>query len=137
MAIEISDPDNPAGYIEVGLLWVADATQLHYGYTMDRGITPEDPSIVTASEDGQESTIQLSHFDGWTYTFDAVKPSDRTILQAVFAEIGKTRPCMLVEAPPALGDIGITALYAEIITWEWVHVAGLYWGLDVEVKSER
>lgn len=137
IAIEVSDPTNPDGYIEIGLVWIADATQLHYGFTMDRSETPEDPSIESESDDGQCSTIQLTKYKGWTYTFDAVKPSDRPGLLSTFEEIGKTRPCFIVPAPPASGDIGETAQYVKLVGWEWGHVAGLYWGLDLEVKTER
>jgi hypothetical protein len=137
-SIEISDPDNPAGYIEVGLVWAGDASVLHYGFTADREETPEDPSIETESEDGQGSTIQLSHYLERTYTFDAVEPNtDRALLRAAFAEIGKTRPCFIVESPPASGDVGEDAEYVKIFEWTYQHIAGKYWGLEIAIRSER
>ena len=138
MAIEFSDPSNPDGYIEIGLVWVGDAAVLHYGYTGERTKTPEDPSIETESEDGQGSTIQLSKYANWTYSFDAVEPNtDKAYLEAVFEEIGKTRPCCIVEAPPASGDVGLTAQYVKVTSWEWPHLAGTYWKLNIEIRSER
>ncbi|MFA5424846.1 MAG: hypothetical protein WC374_13410 [Phycisphaerae bacterium] len=138
MAVEFSDPSNPDGYIEIGLVWAGDAAVLHYGYTGERTKTPEDPSIETESEDGQSSTIQLSKYANWTYSFDAVEPNtDKAYLEAVFEEIGKTRPCCIVEAPPASGDIGLTTQYVRLTSWEWPHLAGTYWKLNLEVRAER
>ncbi|MFA5379150.1 MAG: hypothetical protein WC455_25570 [Dehalococcoidia bacterium] len=138
MAVEFSDPSNPDGYIEIGLVWAGDAAVLHYGYTGERTKTPEDPSIETESEDGQGSTIQLSKYANWTYSFDAVEPNtDKAYLEAVFEEIGKTRPCCIVEAPPASGDVGLTAQYVKVTSWEWPHLAGTYWKLNIEIRSER
>jgi hypothetical protein len=137
-AIEVSDPDNPDGYVEVGLVWAGDADVLRYGFTMDRSMLPEDPSIVTSSDDGQESTIQLTKFKGWTYTFDAIEPNtDRPLLLAIFEEIGKTRPCFIVEAPPDSGDVGEDAEYVTLPEWEWAHIAGLYWSLALGVRTQR
>ena len=137
-SIDISDPDNPAGYIEIGLVWAGDSNILHYGFTADREETPEDPSIETESEDGQGSTIQLSHYLERTYTFDAVEPNtDRDLLRAIFAEIGKTRPCFILESPPSSGDVGEDAEYVKIIEWAYQHIAGKYWGLEIAIRSER
>ncbi len=139
MAIEVSDPSNPDGYIEIGLVWIGDAAVLHYGYTNERTKNPEDPSIETESEDGQGSTIQLSKYQNGQYSFDAVEPNtDKAYLEAVFEEIGKTRPCCIVEAPPAVGgDVGLMVQYIKIISWEWPHLAGTYWKLNIETRSER
>jgi hypothetical protein len=105
---------------------------------MDRSMLPEDPSIVTSSDDGQESTIQLTKYSGWTYVFDAIEPNtDRPLLLAIFEEIGKTRPCFISEAPPASGDIGLTAQYVTLPEWEWLHIAGLYWALTLGVRTQR
>ena len=137
-AIYVSDPKNPAGYIEIGLVWAGDANVLHYGFTAEREETPEDPSIETESEDGQGSTIQLSHYLERTYTFDAVEPNtDRALLRAIFAEIGKTRPCFIVESPPSSGDVGEDAEYVKIIEWVYQHIAGNYWRLEMAIRSER
>jgi len=139
MAIEAADPSNPDGYIEIGLVWAGDAAVLHYGFTGERTNTPEDPSIESESEDGQGSTIQLSKYHGATYSFDAVEPNtDKAYLEAVFEEIGKTRPCCIVEAPPAVGgDVGLTLQYVKITSWEWPHLAGTYWKLNIETRTER
>lgn len=137
-AVYIEDIDNPDGFIEIGLVWMGNAYQLHYGFTMERALTPNDPSIISSSEDGQESTIQLSRFDEWGYTFDAVEPNtDRPLLQNIFEEIGTSRPCFICEAPPTLGDIGEDAEYVRLTEWEWTHIAGNYWGLELTVRSER
>ena len=137
-AVEVADPGNPDGYVEIGLVWAGDADALHYGFTMDRSEIPEDPSVVTSSDDGQESTIQRTKFKGWNYIFDAVEPNtDRPLLLAVFEEIGKTRPCFIVPAPPDSGDIGLLAEYVTLPEWEWSHVAGLYWGLSLGVRTQR
>jgi hypothetical protein len=137
-SVRISDPDNPDGFAEVGLVWGADAAQLHYGYTPDRGRVPEDPSAISASEDGQESSIQLSRYADRTYAFDAIEPNtDYDYLEAVFQEIGKSRPCFIVEAPPTLGDVGETAQYVKVVEWEWAHLAGGYWSLEIATRSER
>jgi hypothetical protein len=148
MAIDISDPSNPDGYIEIGLVWAGDAAVLHYGFTGERTNTPEDPSIESESEDGQGSTIQLSKYHGATYSFDAVEPNtDKAYLEAVFEEVGKTRPCCIVENPPAVGggvgvpptvgDVGLTAKYVKVVSWEWPHLAGTYWKLNIETRTER
>lgn len=137
-AVEIADADNPDGYVEVGLVWAGDSNTLHYGFTMERSMTPEDPSIVTSSDDGQESTIQMTKYSGWNYIFDAVEPNtDRPLLLAIFEEIGKTRPCFIVEAPPSSGDVGEDAEYVTLPEWEWTHIAGSYWGLALGVRTQR
>jgi hypothetical protein len=137
-SIEISDPSNADGFVEIGLAWIGSASVLHYGFTMDRSMLPEDPSIVTSSDDGQESTIQLTKYKGWTYTFEAVEPNtDKPLLLAIFEEIGKTRPCFISEAPPTSGDIGTVAEYVTFPEWEWSHIAGLYWALTLGVRTQR
>jgi hypothetical protein len=137
-SVEASDPDNPDGFIEIGLVWAGSASVLHYGFAMERSMIPEDPSIVSSSDDGQESTIQMTKYKGWTYTFEAVEPNtDKPLLLAIFEEIGKTRPCFISEAPPASGDIGATAEYVTLPEWEWSHIAGLYWALTLGVRTQR
>lgn len=137
-AVRISDMTNPVGYVEVGLVWAGDAAQLHYGFTPDRGRVPEDPSVISASEDGQESSIQLSRYADRTYAFDAIEPNtDYDYLEAVFQEIGKSRPCFIVEAPPVLGDVSDSAQYVKIVEWEWSHLAGGYWSLEIATRSKR
>jgi hypothetical protein len=135
-AFYISDPDNPAGYVEMGLAWFGGEFIPHYGYNGDREAAPQDPSIVTSSEDGQESTIQMSHFKEWGYFFDAMTAADRVTWAAVFAIIGATRPCFIVEAPSA-ADIGLTAQYVRLMEWKETHVVGAFWALELSVRSER
>lgn len=139
MAIEVADPSNPDGYIEIGLVWVGDAAVLHYGFTGERTNTPQDPSAESESDDGQSSTIQFSKYQNKTYGFDAVEPNtDKAYLEAVFDEIGTTRPCCIVEAPPTVGgDMGLLVQYIKIVSWEWPHLAGTYWKLNIEIRSER
>lgn len=135
-AFYVSDPTNPDGYVEVGLAWFGGEFIPHYGYNGEREGTPQDPSIVTSSEDGQESTIQMSHFKEWNYAFDAVTAADRATWVTIFALIGSTRPCFIVEAPSA-ADIGLTAQYIRLMEWKETHLVGTFWTLELSVRSER
>lgn len=137
IAYEISDPSNPDGFIEIGLAWGGDSVVPHYGFNPEHTRDPEDPSTESESDDGQLSTIQRTRYDNWTYSFDAVKPTDVPAMDAIFEEIGKTRPCILVEAPPTLGDIGEDFKYARFTGWSWTHITGEYYSFEVEVKGER
>jgi hypothetical protein len=137
VAFEISDPNNPNFYVEVGRAWVGDELVLHYGYNPEHSFAPQDPSVISSSDDGQESTIQKTHFAEWNYVFDAVTPADRVSLAALFLAIGFSMPCFVVEAPPASGDMGLLAKYAKFTEWEEPHLAGAYWSMEVAMRSER
>lgn len=138
MAIEISDPANTDTFIEVGVAWAGDASQLHYGFGSERTKTPNDPSTISESEDGQASSIQLTRFDEWNYLFEAVEPNtDKAKLELIFETIGKSLPCFIVEAPPDSGDVGEDLMYVTFPEWEWTHIAGNYWSLALGVREER
>jgi len=136
MAFKISDPGNPDFYVEIGRAWVGDEFVPHYGYNPEHGFVPQDPSVISSSDDGQESSIQRSHFAEWDYSFDAMTAADRVTFAALFALIGSSLPCFIVEAP-AVSDVGLTAKYIRFISWEEAHVAGAIWSLALAVRLER
>lgn len=136
IAFRFVDIDNPNLYIEIGRAWVGTEFIPHYGFTNERTYTPQDLSIVSSSDDGQESTIQLTHFAEWNYTFDAMTAADRLIFADIFLKVGKTLPCFIAEYPPII-DVGLEAKYVKIIENEEPHLIGGYWGLAWTVRTER
>jgi len=137
IALKVSDPSNPDTYLEIGRVWVGGEFVAHYGFTMDRTYAPQDPSVISSSDDGQESSVQRSRYGEWNYVFDAMTAADRLVFAALFLAIGKSMPCFIAEVPPAAGDMGLKAQYVKFIEWEEPHVVGTYWALSVSVRSER
>lgn len=135
--LKVSDPSNPAGYLEIGRVWAGNEFVAHYGFTMDRTFAPQDPSVISSSDDGQESSVQKSKYGEWNYIFDAMTAADRLIFAALFEARGKSMPCFIAEAPPSTGDIGLKAQYIKFIEWEEPHLVGPYWALSVSVRTER
>jgi|GEM_PF-2302892 len=136
IALKVTDPANPDGYLEIGRVWVGLELLLHYGFNPEHEYSPQDPSIISASDDGQESSVQRSRFAEYNLVFDAMTPADRISLTTLFEAIGKSMPCFIVEAPTGT-DFGLTAKYVRFTDWKEVHIAGAYWGLEVSLKTER
>ena len=131
-----TDVDNPDGYIEIGRLWIGEWFKPRIGFSMERDRVPNDPSVIAESENGQASSIQRTKFDTWNYTFEGVDPTDKDTFDAIFAEVGTSKPIMICEDPDA-ADLTVNTKYVTITSWEWKHIAGEWWRLELEVKEER
>jgi hypothetical protein len=131
-----ADVDNPDTYIEIGRLWIGEWFKPRIGFSMERERVPNDPSVIAESENGQASSIQRTKFDTWNYTFEGVDPTDKDTFDAIFAEVGTSKPIMICEDPDA-ADLTVNTKYVTITSWEWKHIAGEWWRLELEVKEER
>jgi hypothetical protein len=140
--IWFSDPTNPDGFVELGRVWISTYFQPHYGFTLERDRSGSDPSPISSSEDGQESSIQLSKFKEWSYNFDAIKPADHATIDAIFAEIGTSKATFICEKYDAT-DPAQYCHYVKILSWEWAHIISKWstdshwWSLKVTVREER
>ena len=136
VGFRVADIDNPDLYIEIGRLWIGEWFKPRIGFSMERERVPNDPSVIAESENGQASSIQRTKFDTWNYTFEGVDPTDKDTFDAIFAEVGTSKPIMICEDPDA-ADLTVNTKYVTITSWEWKHIAGEWWRLELEVKEER
>jgi len=67
--IWIRDWTNSDLYVSMGVPYMGGQFQPERNFMEDGGIDRQDPSNVQSSENGQESSIQLGHFDIFAYTF--------------------------------------------------------------------
>lgn len=136
VAVRVVDVDNPDLYVELGRAWLGVFFRPRIGFSMERTKVKNDPSVISESENGQESTIQRTKFDTWNYTFEGVDPDDATDLASVFDEVGLSKPIFICEDPDA-ADLTENSHYIRLTSWEEPHIAGDWWSLEVEVKEER
>lgn len=132
----ISDPDNPDLYVEIGRVWIGSSFTPFIGFSMERNATPQDPSVVSESENGQTATIQRTKFSAWDYTFEGVKPLDKPYFDEMFEAVGTSKALVICERPDE-SDITPYTYYVSITGWEWEHIAGDWWKLMLEIKEER
>lgn len=136
VGLRVIDVDNPDLYVEIGRLWIGEWFRPRIGFSMERERVPNDPSVIAESENGQASTIQRTKYDTWNYTFEGVDPSDKDTFDAIFAAVGTSKPIMICEDTDA-ADLTTNTKYVTITGWEWKHIAGEWWRLELEVKEER
>jgi len=134
--ITFADVGNPDGYIEIGRVWMGEIIRPRIGFSMERVLVPQDPSVISESENGQVATIQRTRFNTWDYTFEGVDPDDKNDIENMFIEVGLSKALFLCEEPEELDLVPYTK-YIMFTSWEWEHIAGDWWKLMVEVKEER
>ena len=134
--LRIVDVNNPDLYVEIGRVWMGETIRPRIGFAMERKVVPEDPSVISESENGQEASIQRTKYKNWNYVFEGVDPTDKADIDAMFEAVGKSRPLFICEKPDE-ADITPYTYYVRFTNWEWEHLVGDWWRLSVEVKSER
>lgn len=70
--IKFADPNNPAGYIEVGRLLLDAYRQSEQGVALGMPNTPDDPSLVSYSEGGQTWKTSKKRYRTASYTYPYV-----------------------------------------------------------------
>jgi len=136
IGIRIKDVNNPDLYASTGFAFAGGQFQPNISFTADGDIDPVDPSIVQASENGQESSIQLDHYDVLSYVFSVRGAAQKAIYDAVFAEVGYSKSLFICEDP----DLPLTTTrYVAINRWHWIPVLRSIplWTLSVEFREMR
>jgi len=116
--VYMSDPSNPNLYLQLGRVWIYTYFEPHYGFTMERTMTGNDPSVMSFSDDGQAASIQKSRYSTWEYNFDAVKPSEKASFDEIFQYFGTTLPLFICENPD-VANPNLHTHYVTITGWEW------------------
>jgi hypothetical protein len=135
-SIWVVDIDNPDLYVEIGRPWLGVTFRPRIGFSMERTKVKNDPSIISESENGQESSIQRTKFGTWNYAFEGVDPDDAASVAAIFDAMGLSKSFFVCEDLDA-ADLTANTYYIRLTSWEEPHIAGDWWRLETEVKEER
>jgi len=133
--IAIIDPSNSAGYVAMGTPYMGDQLQPETNFMGDGSIDRQDPSNVLPSENGQESSIQLDHFDLLSYTFHVKGLTEKGYFDALFDAMGNSKAFFYCEDP----DLPLTTTkYVAINSFGWSgrRDVGLY-TLSMQLREQR
>ena len=141
--LRVRDRTNPDLYVQIGLWWCDDYFRPRYGYSKDRSKKPNDPSAISASENGQEATIQRSRYRDGDYYFAAVDPDDVADFDDLIEEVGTSKAFFVCEHPD-LADPTPYVFYIRAVSWIYPeHIAynesteDDFWTLRLNYKQER
>lgn len=127
------DPANPAGYLEVGRVFLGQYFEPDRGHHHRRGANPQSTSLVSFSELGQISSVLRPVITAQNYLFQATQ--DRDKFRAMFYDRGSSRELFICENPAAI-DTGKSTRYVRIKSYEEAHVAGgEYWTVEIEFED--
>jgi hypothetical protein len=136
MRVIIFDPTNTDGYVALGVVWAGVQFQPERTFLDGSSINRIDPSEIQISEHGQETTIQIGHFDTWPYTFQVRGVAEKTNLDAVFDTVGYSKAFFIVEDPASPLT---TTKYVAINSWVWQPLSRSKntWYLNIEMREQR
>ena len=131
----IRDRENSDLYVSMGVVFIGGHFQPTNTFLEESQYTPADPSVLNQSEDGQYSSIQLSHYRIKGYGF-IMGSSDKSTLESVFVEVGTTRGLFFTEDTSSYLT---TTNYVKLNSFQFqslLHSTGV-WRLDVEMEKLR
>jgi hypothetical protein len=104
----ITDTANPDGYLETGRLYFGSIFEPERNYILGGGERAKaDQSVISSSEGGQVSSIELERFRMFEYTFERVELEDYLKFTALFEAMGQAKGWFFIQD---LGDpMGSTA----------------------------
>lgn len=132
----IKDPDNSDLYVAVGVPFVGAHFQPTISFAAGGGIDRIDPSIVQSSEFGQESSIQIDHYDIPSYSFQVNKATEKAYFDAIFKAVGTSKPLFITEDPDSYLT---TTKYVAINGWKWTATLRSIplWLLSIDFREQR
>jgi len=134
--IYIQDIDNPAGYVAMGVVSAAPQLQPSENFLNEGEIDRIDPSELQVSAHGQESSIQIEHYDVWPYTFLVKGSTEKANFDALFDNVGYSKAFFIVEDPASPLT---TTKYVAISSFKWtprVRARNL-WYLSMSIREQR
>ena len=129
------EPDHSDLYIKVGRVYIGGHFQPTRTFLEDSQYFPTDPSALNQSEDGQYSSIQLSHHWIKSYGF-IMESADKSTFGSVFAEVGTSKGLFFCEDT---GSYLTTTNYVKLNSFQFqslLHSTDV-WRLDVEMEKLR
>ena len=133
--IWIRDWENPDLYVAMGVPYMGGQFQPETNFMGDGSIDRQDPSNVLPSENGQESSIQLDHFDLLSYAFHVKGLTEKGYFDAFFDAMGNSKAFFYCEDP----DLPLTTTkYVAINSFGWSgrRDVGLY-TLSMQLREQR
>jgi len=133
--IWIRDWTNPVFYVAMGTPYMGGQFQPETNFQGGGSIDRQDPSNVLPSEDGQESSIQLSRFDLWSYAFHVKGLTEKGYFDTLFDAVGKSKAFFYCEDP----DLPLsTTKYVALNSFGWSgrRDVGL-WNLSMQLREQR
>lgn len=110
LLIEISDPTNPAGYIEASRLVVGRFWQPQYNFDFGHGITYHDGGKAQRSEGGEIRNEQGAKWRSMNLSLSYLDPVDRANFIRIARTHGTTKP-LFVSAFPENEDRNLEQVY--------------------------
>jgi hypothetical protein len=107
---EITDTGNPDGYLEAGRIFLGPIWEPERNFAPGGGQkSRNDGSILSSSEGGQISSIELDKFSPYEYIFESVMIEDKANFDALFEAMGHAKGWFFI---PDLRDPG-DAIYVR------------------------
>lgn len=131
----VIDEDNPDYYIYEGRIFLGPSFEPTTNFiNQPHGREKRDPSIINTSEGGQESSIQLTHYDVWTYIFRVKGSTQIGYFNTMFDTVGTSKPLFIAEDPD---NFPSDCYYCRLTDWSWAAINQSidYWELSITVKE--
>jgi hypothetical protein len=133
--IWLEDVDGDDRYLMVGRVYVGGHFEPTNTFLEETQYIPLDPSTLKQSEDGQYSSIQLTHY--WKKQYGYIMgASDKSTFESVFTEVGTTKGLFFCEDT---GSYLTTTDYVKFTSFQLqslLHSVDT-WRLDIEMEKLR
>lgn len=126
---------NPAGFDEIGRMFLGSFFQPVYDITRSPHPVDVDPSLVLKSSGGQASVDEREHYQKITFEWDMVPETDKVIFKSMFDHVGKSKPYFVCRDP----DDAANTIYYVQNTADFDYVPKIYgWKeLYIDVETMR
>jgi len=130
------DREKAIGYVAIGVVFVGGQFQPVENFLDEGEIERVDPSELHSTEHGQESSIQIEHFDIWPYTFRVKGTTEKGYFDALWNALGTSKPFFICEDPASPLT---TTRYVSLTSYRWqpVRRSTNLWYLSLGIKEQR
>jgi len=130
----IEDIDNPAGFVDQGVVSFLSKFQPEINFLNETAIKPEDPSLIFENEEGTEDTQQLPRYRTKPYVFMVKGSTQKGYFEAMEEAVGTSKYLYIVEDPDSALA---TVKQVRILSWDWscIKYSTVYWQLTLMVKE--
>jgi len=108
----VTDATNPSNYVEAGRVYFGPVFEPTRNYILGGGMRADaDPSVISASDDGQSSAVLKTKYRGGDFTFERIAAADKANFEALYNNVGAAKPFFFCEN---MSDANNTSWYVYI-----------------------